>query len=107
MPHERGHPRLNHLGCDLNLIFGRASFSRLGGPVDSSILGGTVIMYWAVCRTECGREMFAVKMLALRGFKETYLPLIKARKTRHWTADAAPLFKKKYLFGARPCSHCG
>jgi transcription antitermination factor NusG len=54
-------------------------------------------MYWAVCRTECGREQFAVKMLAIRGFKETYLPLIKARKTRYQQTGAAPLFKN-YLF---------
>jgi transcriptional antiterminator RfaH len=53
--------------------------------------------YWAVCRTEPQREMFAVKMLAIRGFTLTYLPLVKARKTRHWTAGAAPLFKN-YLF---------
>jgi transcriptional antiterminator RfaH len=55
--------------------------------------------YWACARTEPSREDFAVKMLAIKGFRNTYLPRIKAaRRLRHnrMTSDV-PLFAN-YLF---------
>lgn len=56
--------------------------------------------YWAVCRTECGRERFAVQMLALRGFRETYLPRIKGGiRSRGRPAANVALFPN-YLFVA-------
>jgi transcriptional antiterminator RfaH len=55
--------------------------------------------YWTVARTEPHRERFAIQMLAVRGFKETYLPLIKARRRvrNHQTTDTVPMFQN-YLF---------
>jgi hypothetical protein len=46
-------------------------------------MAGDLMTYWAVARTQPQREQFAIKMLAIRSFTETYLPCIRARVTRH------------------------
>jgi hypothetical protein len=59
-----------------------------------------IMGYWAVARTQPQREEFAIKMLAIRGFQETYLPLIKERvprKKSRVTIIEGPLFAN-YLF---------
>jgi transcription antitermination factor NusG len=58
--------------------------------------------YWAVARTQPNREDFAIKMLAIKGFPETYLPLIKERiprKKSRFSLFEGPMFRN-YLFVA-------
>jgi transcriptional antiterminator RfaH len=56
--------------------------------------------YWAVARTQPQREEFAVRMLAIKGFRDTYLPRIRGGvRSRGRPAADAPLFVN-YLFVA-------
>jgi transcriptional antiterminator RfaH len=62
--------------------------------------GARVMGFWAVARTQPNREDFAIKMLAIKGFPETYLPLIKEKiphEKSRFTRVEGPMFKN-YLF---------